>query len=74
MPNWAVRASHLLILSTATSAGDYRIFTMIEVQANDRLGKKIKVKCLPEDTVGDLKKILSLQLGTAPDKLVLKNG
>lgn len=74
MPNWAVRASHLLILSTATSAGDYRIFTMIEVQANDRLGKKIKVKCLPEDTVGDLKKILSLQLGTAPDKLVLKKG
>lgn len=47
---------------------------MIEVQANDRLGKKIRVKCLPEDTIGDLKKILSLQLGTAAEKLVLKKG
>lgn len=47
---------------------------MIEVLANDRLGKKIAVKCLPTDTVGDLKKILSLQIGTAVDKLILKKG
>lgn len=47
---------------------------MIEVNANDRLGKKIKVKCLPEDSIGDLKKIISLQIGTAPEKLVLKKG
>ncbi|PVH16103.1 uncharacterized protein CXQ87_003967 [Candidozyma duobushaemuli] len=47
---------------------------MIEVNANDRLGKKIKVKCLPEDTIGDLKKILSMQLGTTHEKIVLKKG
>ena len=28
---------------------------MIEVIANDRLGKKVRVKCDSEDTVGDLK-------------------
>lgn len=47
---------------------------MIEVSANDRFGKKIKVKCLPSDTVGDLKKMLSLQVGTAYEKIVLKKG
>lgn len=47
---------------------------MIEVNANDRLGKKIRVKCLEEDTIGDLKKMISLQIGTTPDKLVLKKG
>ncbi|KAI3405505.1 HUB1 [Candida oxycetoniae] len=47
---------------------------MIQVQVNDRLGKKIKVKCLPTDTIEDLKKVLSLQIGTSFDKLVLKKG
>ncbi|CAK9441224.1 uncharacterized protein LODBEIA_P50930 [Lodderomyces beijingensis] len=47
---------------------------MIEVQANDRLGKKIRVKCLLEDTIGDLKKVLSLQIGTSYEKIVLKKG
>ena len=45
---------------------------MIEVTCNDRLGKKIRVKCNPDDTVGDLKKMVSAQTGTRPDKIVLK--
>lgn len=45
---------------------------MIEIQANDRLGKKIKLKCLPTDTIGDVKKILALQIGTPAEKLILK--
>jgi hypothetical protein len=32
---------------------------MIEVIANDRLGKKVRVKCDSEDTVGDLKVIIA---------------
>jgi ubiquitin-like protein 5 len=47
---------------------------MIEVLANDRLGKKIKVKCLGTDTIGDLKKIISLQIGSSYEKLILKKG
>lgn len=47
---------------------------MIEVICNDRLGKRIKVKCLAEDTIGDFKKVLSLQIGTAAEKIVLKKG
>ncbi|CCC67097.1 hypothetical protein NCAS_0A05390 [Naumovozyma castellii] len=47
---------------------------MIEVLVNDRLGKKIKVKCLGEDSVGDFKKVLSIQLGTQPNKIVLQKG
>jgi len=34
---------------------------MIEVILNDRLGKKIRVKCNEDDTVGDLKKLVAAQ-------------
>ena len=44
-------------------------YPMIEVICNDRLGKKIRVKCNPDDTVGDLKKLLAAQTGTRPEKL-----
>ena len=48
---------------------------MIEVICNDRLGKKIRVKCNPDDTVGDLKKLLAAQIG-APQRAatVLRHG
>ena len=36
---------------------------MIEVVLNDRLGKKIRVKCNGDDTVGDLKKLVAAQTG-----------
>ncbi|PKI82695.1 ubiquitin-like modifier hub1 [Malassezia vespertilionis] len=45
---------------------------MIEVIANDRLGRKVRVKCSPDDTVGDLKKLIAAQTGTAPEKIILK--
>ncbi|CAR21312.1 Ubiquitin-like modifier HUB1 [Lachancea thermotolerans] len=47
---------------------------MIEVEVNDRLGKKIRVKCEGEDTVGDFKKVLALQLGISWTKIVLQKG
>jgi ubiquitin-like protein 5 len=43
--------------------------TMIEVVLNDRLGKKIRVKCNEDDTVGDLKKLVAAQTGTRPEKI-----
>ncbi|KAF8461385.1 ubiquitin-related domain-containing protein [Kalaharituber pfeilii] len=45
---------------------------MIEVICNDRLGKKIRVKCDPNDTIGDFKKLVAAQIGTSPEKIVLK--
>ncbi|KAH3664003.1 hypothetical protein OGAPHI_004717 [Ogataea philodendri] len=51
-----------------------KINLMIEVVCNDRLGKKIRVKCLPTDTVGDFKKIVGLQVGVDSNKVVLKKG
>lgn len=45
---------------------------LIEVHVNDRLGKKVRVKCMEEDTIGDLKKLIAAQTGTRPEKLVLK--
>lgn len=45
---------------------------MIEVIVNDRLGKKIRVKCNLDDTIGDLKKLVAAQTGTRADKIVLK--
>ncbi|OLL26947.1 Ubiquitin-like protein 5 [Neolecta irregularis DAH-3] len=46
--------------------------SMIEVICNDRLGKKIRVKCNEDDTVGDLKKLIAAQTGTDHRKIVLK--
>ncbi|KAB5523755.1 hypothetical protein PHYPO_G00156090 [Pangasianodon hypophthalmus] len=45
---------------------------MIEVVCNDRLGKKVRVKCNADDTIGDLKKLIAAQTGTRWDKIVLK--
>ncbi|KAJ8381580.1 hypothetical protein SKAU_G00023580 [Synaphobranchus kaupii] len=46
--------------------------TMIEVICNDRLGKKVRVKCNSEDKIEDLKKLIAAQTGTRWDKIVLK--
>ncbi|KAG1754873.1 ubiquitin-related domain-containing protein [Suillus paluster] len=45
---------------------------LIEVIANDRLGRKVRVKCSPDDTVGDLKKLIAAQTGTDYKKIQLK--
>ena len=45
------------------------IATMIEVICNDRLGKKVRVKCNEDDTIGDLKKLIAAQVGTRPEKI-----
>ncbi|KAL4063664.1 ubiquitin-related domain-containing protein [Scleroderma yunnanense] len=45
---------------------------LIEVIANDRLGRKVRVKCSPDDTVGDLKKLIAAQTGTDFTKIQLK--
>ena len=37
---------------------------MIEITVNDRLGKKVRIKCNPTDTIGDLKKLIAAQTGT----------
>jgi len=38
---------------------------MIEVVLDDRLGKKIRVKCNEDDTIGDLKKLAAAQVRIA---------
>jgi ubiquitin-like protein 5 len=45
---------------------------MIEITVNDRLGKKVRIKCNPTDKIGDLKKLIAAQTGTKADKIVLK--
>ncbi|MXQ82419.1 hypothetical protein E5288_WYG010901 [Bos mutus] len=48
------------------------LMRMIEVVCNDRLGKKVNVKCNTDDTIGDLKKLIAAQTGTRWNKIVLK--
>lgn len=36
---------------------------------NDRLGKKVRVKCNEDDTIGDLKKLVAAQTGTRSEKI-----
>ncbi|KAF8339370.1 ubiquitin-like protein, partial [Amanita rubescens] len=43
-----------------------------QVIANDRLGRKVRVKCDPDDTVGDLKKLIAAQTGSDHTKITLK--
>ncbi|KAF4676790.1 Ubiquitin-like 5 [Perkinsus chesapeaki] len=52
-----------------SGSNDDDVDDMIEVVCNDRLGKKIRVKCNPDDTIGDLKKLLAAQIGTRPEKI-----
>ena len=69
-PRWILKIafSFHTIQFTALSSWHF-CASMIEVICNDRLGKKIRVKCNPDDTVGDLKKLLAAQTGTRPEKL-----
>jgi len=39
---------------------------LIEVVVNDRMGKKQRIKCCPTDSIFDLKKLISAQIGTRP--------
>jgi len=48
------------------------VIIMIEIVCNDRLGKKIRVKCNEDDTIGDLKKLIAAQIGTRPEKIRLQ--
>ncbi|ORY32869.1 hypothetical protein BCR39DRAFT_522205 [Naematelia encephala] len=45
---------------------------LIEVIANDRMGRKVRIKCMPTDTVGDLKRLIAAQTGTTAQKIQLK--
>ena len=45
---------------------------MIEVLVNDRLGKKIRVKCNDDDTIGDLKMLIAAQIGTRAERISLR--
>ena len=59
----------ILGATPSTHPDGYATARMIEVVLNDRLGKKIRVKCNEDDTVGDLKKLIAAQTGTRPEKL-----
>ncbi|XP_048203345.1 ubiquitin-like protein 5 [Perognathus longimembris pacificus] len=45
---------------------------MIKVVCNNRLGKKVHFKCNTNDTIGDLKNLITAQTGTCWNKIVLK--
>lgn len=57
------------VAAAPVSAGPASRAVMIEVVLNDRLGKKVRVKCNSDDTIGDLKKLAAAQIGTKADKL-----
>ena len=45
---------------------------MIEVICNDRLGHKVRVKCMPTDTIGEFKLLVSAHIGTRAEKIRLQ--
>jgi ubiquitin-like protein 5 len=46
---------------------------MIEIIANDRIGKKVRVKCFSTDTIYNLKQLIAAHIGTKPEKIKLQN-
>ncbi|KAK9805882.1 hypothetical protein WJX73_000768 [Symbiochloris irregularis] len=72
-PAELLRASKNSVVNTRGSALLCRCLgtwlSMIEVVLNDRLGKKVRVKCNEDDTIGDLKKLVAAQTGTRPEKI-----
>jgi len=47
---------------------------LIMVTCNDRLGKKVQVKCAPTDTILEFKKLLAAHIGTPYNKIKLRYG
>lgn len=45
---------------------------LIEIIVNDRMGRKNRIKCAPDDTIFDLKKLTAAQIGTRPEKIRLQ--
>ena len=45
---------------------------MMEVIVNDRLGAKVRVKCMPDDTVAMLKQLIAAHTGCRADKIRLQ--
>ena len=45
---------------------------MIEVVCNDRLGRRIRVKCNEDDTVGELKRVVAAVTGSRVEKIKLQ--
>ena len=45
---------------------------MIEIEVDDRLGKKFKVPCNADDTIGDLKKLIAVYSGTRSERIRLQ--
>ncbi|KAK4860315.1 hypothetical protein QYF36_021166 [Acer negundo] len=42
---------------------------MIMTREAKRLGKKVHLKCNDDDKIDDLKKLVTVQMGTRPDKI-----
>lgn len=45
---------------------------MIAISVNDRLGKKVRILCNEDDTIGDIKKVLAVKTGTKAERIILK--
>jgi len=45
---------------------------MIAITVNDRLGKKVRVLCNEDDTIGDIKKVIAIKTGTKAERIILK--
>lgn len=45
---------------------------VIEIVVNDRMGRKEKIKCHPDELIIDFKRLISAQIGTRAEKIRLQ--
>lgn len=56
-------------VSYSNTISVHLIFIPLFAIASSVTGRKVRVKCEPDDTVGDLKKLVAAQTGTRPEKI-----
>lgn len=69
LPNIKVDA---VVVKPGGGASQAQQGKMIEVWMNDRLGRKVMIKCHTTDTVGTLKRLAAAKLGTRYEKIRLQ--
>lgn len=45
---------------------------MIEIIVNDRIGKKVRIKCFADDSIANLKLLIAAHTGTKAEKIRLQ--
>lgn len=59
-------------MSSSADTKSTKQIAMIAITVNDRLGKKVRLLCNEDDTIGDIKKVIAVKTGMKSERIQLK--